>query len=70
MTTVINTPPTRESEDGSAGWAVAVFILLAVIGVGIFFWTQYRESTPKTSDTNINVTIPNPVSVPVDTNTP
>jgi heme/copper-type cytochrome/quinol oxidase subunit 2 len=63
MTTVINTPATPESGDGGAGWAVAVIILLAVIGVGVYFWIHYRSAP--SGATNINVTLPtNPPAAP------
>ena len=68
MTTIINTPPntTNATEsDNSAGWAVAVIVLLAVIGGGIYLWFNYR-ATPEGNkgETNINVTLP------VDTSDP
>lgn len=63
MTTVINTPATADSGASGAGWAVAVIILLAIIGIGAYFWIYYRGA-PSTG-TNINVTLPtNPVTNP------
>lgn len=58
MTTIIN-PGNTETTDSSAGWAVAVIILLAVVGVGAYFWFHYY-GVPSTTDstTNINVTVP------------
>ncbi|MFA6278722.1 MAG: hypothetical protein WCS97_02790 [Candidatus Paceibacterota bacterium] len=69
MTTVINTPSNTDGGDSGAGWAVAVLILLAVIGVGAYFWLHYRGTAPATSGgTNINVTLPqNPVTSPTPT---
>ncbi len=68
MTTVINTPPnTNRPTEGDSGWAVAVVILILVIGIAAFFWFSYRtppatetRETSETSETstNINVTIP------------
>ena len=59
MATIINTPSTTDRSDGSAGWAVAVLILLVVIGVGAYFWTHYRGAASDTNGgTNINVTLP------------
>jgi hypothetical protein len=56
--TIVNTP---SQESSSAGWAVAVIILLAVI-VGGFVW--YRShgvaAAPAPAGTNISVTIPAP----------
>ncbi|MDO8623923.1 MAG: hypothetical protein Q7R54_01065 [bacterium] len=69
MATIINNPnpgPDRvvervvETDGGSAGWAVAVIILIAVIAVGAYFWF-YNRGAPapqQESGTQINVTIP------------
>ncbi|MFA6414494.1 MAG: hypothetical protein WC217_00140 [Candidatus Paceibacterota bacterium] len=66
MATIINTPATTEGADSGAGWAVAVLILLVVIGVGAYFWLNYR-AVPATG-MNINVTLPqNPVTSPTPT---
>lgn len=73
MTTVINTPGNNVgSEDGGSGWAVAVIILLVVIGVGAYFLINYRSSITEPAangQTNINVTLPDPNAKPT-TNTP
>ena len=65
MSTIINTPGNTNTTDEGAGWAVAIVILLVVIGVGAFLWINYG-TTPATNtgpegQTNINVTIPAPV---------
>lgn len=66
MATIINTPATADSSDGGSGWAVAVIILLVVIGVGVYFWLNYR-AVPATG-MNINVTLPQiPVTDPIPT---
>jgi len=66
MATIINTPPTTESSGSGAGWAVAVIILLAIIGVGAYFWLNYR-AVPATG-IDINVTLPeNPLANPTPT---
>ncbi len=69
MTTIINTPPNTESV-GDSSWAVSMIILLVVLGIGIFFWLNYRNvpnvptivETPSTTDTpantQVNVTLP------------
>ncbi len=58
--TIVNTPATQES--GAAGWVVALIILIAVI-VGGFLWFRYYGGSPAPAgDTNINVTIPNPIA--------
>lgn len=69
MTTVINTPGNTDGGEGGSGWAVAVIILIVVIGVGAYFWLHYRGATPAASGgTNINVTLPqNPVANPKPT---
>lgn len=59
MATIINTPSrTDNSEDSGSGWAVAVIILLVVIGIGAYFWMLNRQPSAPTSGTNINVTLP------------
>ena len=65
MATIINTPSNTDSDSG-AGWAIAVLILLVVIAGGVYFWMQYRGTTPATNGgTNINVTLPQtPVANP------
>lgn len=68
MTTVINTPATTDGSDSGAGWAVAIIILLAVIGVGAYFWMQYRGAPAVNSGPSINVTLPqNPAINPAPT---
>lgn len=64
MATVIDNPRGTGEDNGSAGWAVAIIILLAVIGIGAYLWSQYQGagsavSPPATSGENtINVTLP------------
>ncbi len=59
MTTVINTPPANnDSGDSSAGWAVAVILLLALIAGGVYLWANYYKAPTKQAETNINITIP------------
>lgn len=58
MTTVINTPPSTDSGDGGSGWAVAVIILLAVIGIGAYLWLNYRGAPAKSGAIDVNVTLP------------
>ena len=59
MTTIINTPPSNNSDSGSAGWAVAVIILIVVIGIGAYLWVRYNRPSPATNNgTNINVSLP------------
>ncbi len=60
--TIITNSPERERDGGSsAGWAVAVIILIAVVVGGILLYRHgmFRSSAP--SNTNINVTVPNPL---------
>lgn len=59
-TVITNTP--HPQTDNSAGWIVAVLILVAVVGGGIYAYRTGmlgNRSAPDT--TNINVTIPNPI---------
>lgn len=68
MATIVNNPGGSErvidrTGDSSAGWAVAVIILLAVVLIGGYFWT--RGAAPATQPAerdaaNINVTVPAP----------
>lgn len=60
-TIVTNAPGTNES--GAAGWAVALIVLVAVIVGGIVLYRNgtFGASAP-TGATNINVTVPNPVT--------
>lgn len=60
MATIINTPGNTESSD-SSGWAVAVIILIAVVGIGGYYILHHRAGSPA-SGANINVTIPTPTS--------
>lgn len=70
MVTVVNTPQgtterstvERTSDDTSAGWAVAVIVLLAIVAVGGFLWLRAHPITygnGAATPNNINVTLPN-----------
>jgi|CXWL01.1.fsa_nt_gi hypothetical protein len=73
-TIITNTPtPEKSSGDGSgAGWAVAVIILLAVIIGGFALYQNgfFNQEAPTGDSTNINVTIPNPVTPAPEDTTP
>ena len=70
MATIINNPAPTErtttierTEDSSAGWAVAVVVLLIVLAAGTYLWVHYqRAARPNTPSgtTNINLTVPTP----------
>ncbi|MDO8552259.1 MAG: hypothetical protein Q7S01_01875 [bacterium] len=54
--TIVNTPA---RDDGAAGWAVAVIVLIAVVILGILWFRLYGTPAPATPQTgDINVTIP------------
>ncbi len=56
MATIVNTPGDRS--DNSAGWAVAVIILLVVIA-GIAFWyMRYRGAPAQNPGATIQVNLP------------
>jgi len=67
MTTVVNTPGDRNTGDTGAGWAVAVVILIVIIGIGAYLWAN-NQAAPVTpaatnqentsSSTTINVSLP------------
>ena len=61
-TIVTNTPATNDS--GAAGWVVAFVILVAVIVGGVVLYQRgfFMASGQTPSTTNINVTVPNPVT--------
>jgi hypothetical protein len=56
--TIVNAP---QGDSGAAGWMVAVVILVAVIVGGFLWYRYYGAPQAAPSDTNINVTIPNPL---------
>ena len=66
METTVSNPRERSEliieRESSAGWVVAVIVLLAVIGLGIYAWAQYRnapaEPAQQSPGTNIEVTLP------------
>jgi hypothetical protein len=60
--TIITNSPERDG-GGSAGWIVALVIVIAVVVGGIILYRRgaFRAATPA-SNTNINVTVPNPVN--------
>lgn len=59
-TVITNTP--APASDSSAGWVVAVLILIVVIGGGIYAYRHGMFGGRAAPDTtNINVTIPNPL---------
>lgn len=63
MVTVVNNPPVERERviesDSSAGWAVAVIILLALI-VGGAYWYTHRApaAAPQQPGANIQVNLP------------
>lgn len=57
MATIVNNPG---SESSSAGWIVAVIVLIAVLGIGYMVWASTGAApTPAPSDSvNIDVSVP------------
>jgi hypothetical protein len=74
MATVVNNPPSgslsdrtyieRATDGDTAGWAIAIILLLVVVALGLFFWVRSNNGAiaPATTGgaptTNINVTSP------------
>ena len=61
--TIITNSPERDGGDGGAGWIVALVLIIAVVVGGIILYRRgaFRAVAPA-SNTNINVTVPNPVN--------
>lgn len=61
--TIITNSPERGGGDGGAGWIVALVIIIAVVVGGIILYRRgaFRAVAPA-SNTNINVTVPNPIN--------
>lgn len=61
--TIITNSPEKGGGDGGAGWIVALVLIIAVVVGGVILYRRgaFRAVAPA-SDTNINVTIPNPVT--------
>ncbi|MEO6536753.1 MAG: hypothetical protein ABIT47_03580 [Candidatus Paceibacterota bacterium] len=55
MATIVNTP--GNDNGSSAGWAVAVIVLLVVLIGGYFLWARHA-GRPAAPSTNINVSLP------------
>ena len=56
MATIVNNPGSQ-GDNSSAGWAVAVIILLVVVVAGIFWYTRYRAA-PASPGATIQVNLP------------
>ncbi|MFA6177865.1 MAG: hypothetical protein WC694_03175 [Candidatus Paceibacterota bacterium] len=61
--TIITNSPERDG-GGGAGWVVALVIIIAVIIGGIVLYRRGVFRAAPAGDTNINVTLPNPVDLP------
>jgi len=60
--TIISNIPSSADESGSAGWIVALVIVLAVIIGSVVLYQKGFFGTATPSTTNINVTVPNPTT--------
>ena len=62
--TIITNSPEKDG-GGGAGWVVALVIIIAVVVGGVVLYRRgaFRAAAPA-SNTNINVTVPNPVNSP------
>ncbi len=65
--TIITNTPGTSNDGGSAGWIVALVIVLVVIVGGVLAYQKGYFHSAKDSTTNIQVTIPNPIT-PAPTN--
>ena len=57
MATIVNTP-SGDSSDSSAGWAVAVIILLVIIAGVAFWYVRYRGAPAQSPGATIQVNLP------------
>lgn len=64
--TIISNTPRSSDDSGSAGWVVALVIVLAVIIGGVVLYQNGFFGTATPSTTNINVTVPDP-TIPAPT---
>lgn len=62
-TIITNTPVRRDTDEG-AGWVVAVILLIAIVFGGIMLYRDgfFGAAAPTDETTEINVSIPNPVT--------
>lgn len=57
--TIITNTPNPNNGDSSAGWMVALVIVLAIAVGGVVLYKKgFFDRTPPADTTNINVTIP------------
>ncbi len=65
---MVDTVIERDRGDSSAGWAVAVVVLIAVIAVAGFAWVRYRGAAAPAPASNpviqVNVPAGNPAPTP------
>ncbi len=62
--TIITNSPDKNGGD-SAGWVVALVVIIALVVGGVLLYQNgfFRGSAPAPADnTNINVTVPNPIT--------
>jgi hypothetical protein len=60
--TIISNVPRSVDDSGSAGWIVALVIVLAAIIGGVALYQNGFLGTPTPTTANINVTVPAPTA--------
>ncbi len=65
--TIISNTPGSRSDNGMAGWAVALLVILAMVVAGVVLYQNnfFQSATDTNSTTNINVTAPDLAPAPI-----
>jgi len=64
--TIISNTPGARDESGMAGWVLALVAILAIAIAGVVMYQNgfFQSSANTDSTTNINVSIPDPITPP------